>query len=329
MGVRVAFVGGGMVSDLHQAALASTPEMQLIGVYDIDPSVTEQRAREWGVKGYASLSELLGDDAIDAVYVLTPAETHVRIALECLERGRHVLVEKPVSDDPDEIKRLIAAARRVGRVAMPAHNYAYIPEFRRIVRLARQGSLGTIRGVWVHYALRHPESVAAAYGGVLGEVMIHHSYLTLALLGAPQWLHAGIHPGAWENHPFEDQAWMVWEYSNGTSAHLFATFAADDQSADPWTFIVKVIGTDGCASMTWRGAVFRNLKTSWFAFGLPIYEETYHYETRAFFEAIAMGVPPVSSLEDALMSTRIITAAYQAARSRQVVSQSNGETLRW
>src|SRR5437588_149715 len=81
--------------------------------------------------------------------------------------GRDVLIEKPVSPDPLEIDRLISVARSTGRVAMPAHNYAYTPEFQRIKRLVDDGSLGNVRGVWVTYALKHPESVASAYGGVL------------------------------------------------------------------------------------------------------------------------------------------------------------------
>jgi len=327
--IGVAFAGGGMVSDLHRAALASTPGLRLVGVHDADPGVAARRAAEWGVRAYAGLEEMLEDDAVHAVYVLTPAESHVPIARRCLERGRHVLVEKPVSRDPAEVDALIATARASGRVAMAAHNYAYIPEFRRISRLARDGSLGALRAIWVTYALKHPEAVAAAYGGVLEEVMIHHSYLTLAIAGPPERLHAGVHPGAWERHPAEDQAWMAWEYADGSSAFLFATFAADDNSADPWTFAVKVIGTEGSASMSWRSAVARNTRTSWFAFGLPVYEESYGHEAQALRDAIRSDAPLASTLEDAATSARLVAAAYEAARERRVVARGEDGRARW
>jgi predicted dehydrogenase len=185
----------------------------------------------------------------------------------------------------------------------------------------KAGELGAVRGVWVQYVLKHPESVAAAYGGILGEVMVHHTYLTLALLGAPRRIHAGIHPGAWSRHDAEDQAWMVWEYPSGSTASLFATFAADDQSADPWTFMVKVIGTAGSASLSWRGVVTESRRTPWFAFDTPIYHETYSREAEAFREAITLGTAAVSSLEDAATAARIVAAAYGAAHDHRVVDR--------
>lgn len=323
----VAFVGCGMVSPLHRAAVCETPGLRLVGVHDRDPDRTRARAEEWGVRAYSSVPELLEDGAVDAVYVLTPAASHVAVALLCLEAGRHVLVEKPVAHAAEEIERLEQAGRAARRVVMPAHNYAYTPEFQRLHRLLRGGELGRVRGVWVHYALRHPEEIAAAYSGVLDEVMIHHAYLALSLLGPPQHLHAGLHPGAWERLRQEDQAWMVWEYEGGETASLFATFAADDESSEPWTFQVKVLGTEGSAAFNWRGVVARNRSTPWFAWGLPIYEETYRHEAGAFRAAVTEGAPLLSSPAAAAACCRLIGAAREAAEHHEVVHR--GETHRW
>jgi predicted dehydrogenase len=325
----VAFIGGGMVSDLHQAAIRATPGLRLVGVYDAQVEVTRKRADAWQVQGYASLAQLLDDDRVQVAYVLTPPEAHVATAKECLERGRHVFVEKPVSYDPAEVETLLTASSATGRVAMAGHNYAYIPEFQRIVRMAREGGLGIIRSVWINYAIKHPEWVAAAYGGVLEEVMIHHTYLALALLGAPEHIHAGLHEPAWEKHKVEDQAWMAWEYPGGASAFMFASFAADDNSADPWTFMVKVLGTEGSATMSWRSVIFSNRTTSWFSMGFPLYEESYAHESRALHQAITSGAPAISSLADAATSARLLTAAYEAARGHKVVSQVANGSGRW
>ena len=317
--VGIAFVGAGMVSEVHQRALSAVAGASLVGVHDPDRARREKRAADWGVSVYADLDEVFQDDAVDAVYVLSPPETHVPIALRCIENGRHVLVEKPVSTVPEEIDELAATTHSRGElVAMPGHNYAYIPEFRRIVRLVEGGDLGTIRAVWITYAIAHPESVAASYGGVLEEVMVHHSYLTLALLGIPERVHAGVAEPAWAEHPAEDQAWMTWEYPGGVSAHLFASFAVDDDSADPWTFVVKVLGTQGSASMTWRSSLFRRALGT-LSVGIPAYEESYEHEAEAFRSAIARGTRLPSTLEDAAASARIVNAAYESARLRSAV----------
>lgn len=324
----VAFIGGGMVSELHQLALSSVPGMSLVGIYDLNTELTQKRAKEWDIKPYSSLDELLTDSAVQVVYILTPAETHVPLALRCIESGHHIFVEKPVSTSPEEIDRLIEASERCGCVVMPGHNYVYVPEFRRIVRLVRDGKLGTVRAMWINYAIKHPEFVAAAYGGVLEEVMIHHTYMTLALLGKPDRVYGGIYVGAWEQHPEEDQAWMTWEYPGGTTAHLFSTFAVDDNSADPWTFVVKVLGTEGSASMTWRSSIF-NRALGTLSFAIPVYEESYEGEARNLREAIERSIQPLSTLKDAATGARIITCAYEAAEGHRSITRMDGETARW
>jgi predicted dehydrogenase len=328
MTIGVAFLGAGMVSELHQLALSSVPGMSLVGLYDRDSARAQKRAQEWSITAYDSMDDLLNDENVDLVYVLTPAETHVELALQAIESGHHVFVEKPVSNRPAEIDRLIEASNRCGCVVMPGHNYVYVPEFQRIARLVREDHLGTVRAIWINYAIKHPEYVAAAYGGVLEEVMIHHTYMTLALFGKPERVYAGIYKGAWEHLPEEDQAWMTWEYAGGTTAHLFSTFAVDDNSADPWTFIVKVLGTEGSASMTWRSSIF-NRALGTLSFAIPVYEESYEGEARNLREAIERNVPLLSPLEDAATSARIIHAAYDAAENHTSVTQKNGENPRW
>ncbi|HEX4213905.1 MAG TPA: Gfo/Idh/MocA family oxidoreductase [Candidatus Dormibacteraeota bacterium] len=320
-GIGVGLVGLGMVSDLHRDALAEAGGIRLAAIHDIDPETLKRRAEEWDVRNHASLDAMLDDPEVEAVYVLTPAAAHVAIASRCLEAGRHVLVEKPVSHDPAEIEGLDRLAAGRGLVCMPGHNNAYTPEFRRLLRLRDEGELGTLRGLWVHYVLRHPEEIAAAYGGILEEVMVHHAYLALAVMGPPERIHAGIHPGAWRKLDREDQAWMVWEYPDGTTAYLFASFAADDLTTDPWTYLIKAIGTEGGTSISWRSAVGTRRRNPWFAFGIPIYLEAYRHETQAFAAAVRGEGAPASTLADAATSSRIISAAYEAARSHRVIER--------
>lgn len=316
----IAFAGAGRVAELHRDALARIDGANLTGIYDPNATLRAERAHAWGVRAYPSLHDVLADPAVQAVYVLSPAETHLEVALACLGRGRHVLVEKPVTFHAAEIDTLLAASQHAGLVAMPGHNYAYIPEFQRIARLVREGELGAIRALWVTYAIAHPEAVASVYDGVLKEVMVHHAYLTLALLGPPSRIMAGIAEPSWEHHPCEDQAWMTWDYDRRASAHLFASFAVGDESADPWTFVVKVLGERGSASLTWRSAFVRRAKGS-LDIGLPAYEESYEHEGRAFLAALGGGPAPLSTLADAAVAARIIDAAYESARQGAAVDR--------
>lgn len=324
----IGFVGCGRVAELHHAAIGSLPGTRLVAIHDARPDVLARRAAEWGVPACATEEALIGHPEVEVVFVLTPQEAHLAIAHRAIARGRHVFVEKPVSDDPAGIEALARAARSAGLVAMPGHNYAYVPEFVRLRDLVRRGDLGDIRAVFVTYIIRHEESVVAGLSGILAEVMVHHAYLATALLGAPQRVHAGRAEPAWVEHDQDDQAWMTWEYPRGLSAHLFASFAVEDMSGAPWTFLVRALGTRGTAEMNWRSALFeRPLGT--LAYALPAYEESYTGELAQLTAAVRSGAEPVSTLEDAALVARLLAAAHSAADGHRAVEREDGKGRRW
>ena len=295
--LRVGMIGTGMVAELHARAIREAGHLELVAVSDIDEARARRHASDWGVEFAPSADALINDDRIRAILILTPTQTHASIAESALSAGRHVLIEKPVGT-PQEIARLEQAAAERGLVCMPGHNYAYQPEFESVRRLVRDGTLGHVRALWITYILRHPEEVARHYGGVLDEIMIHHTYLALALLGKPESVFAGRMDPAWETHPADDQAWMTWHYPKGLSAHLFASFAVDDCTSDPWMFQVKVLGDRGGADYNWHSAVYQRPLGS-LPFAIPAYEDSYIHEHQAFASAIAGRRSLVSPLADA------------------------------
>jgi predicted dehydrogenase len=284
----VAFAGAGVVADLHHRALVANGEATLVGLFDPDQRVAATRSDEWGVRTYPDLSELVDAPDVDAVFVLSPGHTHEEVAEQALSAGKSVLIEKPVASAKG-CARLREMARESGLVCMPGHNYAYQPEFQRVLRLIRTGQLGEVRAMWVIYALKHDEELAAKYSGVLEEVMVHHAYLTYAALGWPARIYAGRAAPSWKKLLCDDQAWMVWEYEPGTVAQLFASFAVDDDTSDPWTFTVKLLGANGGATYSWRSVSVRPEFPEAHRFPLPCYEESYEHELRAFLKAARDG----------------------------------------
>src|SRR4051812_44059565 len=179
--VRIGFIGGGMVAELHAKAIARSETAVLAGLFDVDEGLAQRRSAEWSCATYESLDALLADGDIEAVLVLTPTQLHFEHARAALLAGKHVLVEKPVSRSSDEIEQLIELAAKQSRVCIPGHNYAYIPEYRRIKRLVRSDDLGIVRLVAVMFNIAHTEEVASHYDGVTWLVMPHHAYLTAGL----------------------------------------------------------------------------------------------------------------------------------------------------
>ncbi len=304
--IRVAFIGTGNVAELHQQAIASISSAKLVGVCGATWQETQTRAVQWNVRGYESLTEILNDTQVDVVFVLTPLQFHFEHAALAMRKAKHVIVEKPVAPSPDQIRELQNIAAGEGVRCLPGHNYIYAPEIRRAKPLIDRGDLGEICGLWIHFVIHHPEELTRAWPGALRQVGTHFYYLLLYLLGMPNCLYASKSRLHYKDVEQEDQFMVQLEMKNGALGSLFCTFACDDQTSDPWSFHLKVLGTNGGISYTWRSAIFnRPLGT------LPVsivpYEETFREMDSFLLErCIGNGESELSSLEHAAIAAELL-----------------------
>lgn len=320
--IGVAFVGAGIVAEMHGRGLAATPGARLISVYDPITANAKKISARFGGRACKTLDDLLEDEMVEAVQVLTPTNYHVSVALKAMQAGKHVLIEKPVAMTIREIQQLQAAAQKHRRVCMPAHNYIYVPSLQRAKRLITEQKLGQIAALWILYNIFHSNKIAAQCGsGVLRVICIHHAYSLLYLLGRPARVSATVSNVFHKQLKFEDQAAVTCEMPGGAVAHLWTSFAVDDPTNDPWTVLYKVLGTQGGITYSWNEAQFEDTRGP--AWGLPCYEDGFRGEIDYFINhAIRERKKPLSTLDDAVDALQIIEAAEQAARSgkRQTIN---------
>lgn len=311
--IGVAFIGAGVVAEMHGRALAATPGARLVGICDPVSAHARKIARKFGGRVYGNFQELLRDDSVVAAHVLTPTQEHAPIALELMRAGKHVLVEKPVAMTVPEIRQLQAAAEKYRRVCMPAHNYIYVPSLQRARRLISEGKLGRVASLWILYNIFHPDKIAAQCGtGVLRAICIHHAYSVLYLLGRPARVSATVSNAAHRKLKFEDQAAITCEFPGGAIAHLWCSFAVDDPTNDPWTVLYKVLGRRGGLAYSWNEAQFDDHGGP--AWGLPCYEDGFRGEIDHFINrAIRHNEKPLSTLDDAADALKMIEAAERSA----------------
>jgi predicted dehydrogenase len=319
--VGVAFIGAGAVSQWHAAAVDACVAAHLVGLYDVHLAEGQLAAQTYNCQCYETLEDLLADTAIDVVVVLSPLEQHYNHAQQILQAGKHAIVEKPVANTLAELEALIQAAAASGKHCIPAHNYIYAPGVRRIRSLIADGSFGQVTGAWILYNLYHPPEVAARYPGVLRQIMTHHFYSVLYLFGKPRRLTAMASETRTGKHILdrEDQVAVILEMADGALINLFASFAADDQTCDPWTVLYKVLGSGGGGMYSWRDSVVLQ-SAAGLSWRYPAYEDSFIQEIDTIVtQCILGGEQPLSTLEDAVVAQQLIEAAEEALETGRVI----------
>ncbi len=129
--LRVGVVGVGVMGANHARVFATLPGVELVGVADPSAQQRELVTRILGVPAVNHVDELLGP-GLDAVTIAAPTHLHHDIALKCLARGIHVLVEKPIASNVEEGREIIAAARRADAVLMVGHVERFNPAVQAI-----------------------------------------------------------------------------------------------------------------------------------------------------------------------------------------------------
>jgi len=317
--LKVGFLGAGDVSTLHAEAVHECPTAELAGLWNRTRARGIARAEEFGCRFFETPEALVEDPTLDAVFVLTNMETHLQYAELALAAGKHVLVEKPTASTIAEIEAMRTAAEASGKQCMPVHNYIYEPGLTRTRRLIDEGKLGDLVSVYVLYNIHHPEPVAARYPGVIRQILTHHAYILLYLAGPPSAvsaMKATINDGT---VPQENLAMATVEMQTGCLAHLCASFASDDHSGDPWTCLIKVIGTKGATRFSYRDWV-ENKPAVVHSQTYSVYPDTIKQTVRHFLErCVPNGEPPLSSLDDAITCQRIIEACETSVTERRTI----------
>lgn len=318
--INVGFIGAGDIAILHSRAIAKTHGAKLLGLWNRSQDRAAQRSKEFGCKNYPTPEALVSDPDIDAVFVLTDLGTHLKYTKLALEHGKHVLVEKPVGESVAQIEEMKALAEKKGVVVLPGHNYIYEGSMQRTKELVENGDLGKIISAYVMYNIHHTEEVAMRYPGVVRQILTHHSYILLYLVGKPVELSAIKASLHYKEYTEEDIAMVQMRLHNGALAHFCASYAADDHAGDPWTVMVKVIGTAGSTRYSYRDHV-ENKPGLVHSQTYTAYHGSVMNEVRHFLvDCLRFGVKPLSTLEDAITAQKMIEAAEKSIAEKRMVS---------
>lgn len=194
---RAAVIGAGHIAKQHLGALKSIDDVEVVGVCDLSPVTAEAIADRFDVpRWFTSHDEMLADTDPHVVHILTPAHTHVALSEACLARGRHVFVEKPLTEVTEDCEALIEEANRRDLWLIEDYNYLFNRGVQRIIDYQASGELGEVRHVDIQISLNlfspgsryadpdalHPSALSTL--GVFSDFLTHLCYLAHFFIGA-------------------------------------------------------------------------------------------------------------------------------------------------
>jgi predicted dehydrogenase len=176
---RVAVIGTGSLGQHHAriyAELAKAGLVQFAGVYDSKPETTRAFAEKYETRAFGSIDQAA--EFSDALSIVTPTTTHFGIARELLARGKHLLVEKPMTNNATQGLELVQLARAKGCLLQVGHIERFNPVFKYLESVATEP-----RFIEAHRLSPHPGRSADV--GVVLDLMIHDLDIVLAFVNAP------------------------------------------------------------------------------------------------------------------------------------------------
>ena len=180
----------------------------------------EAQRRSRDVRITTELSTVLADSSINAVVIATQATTHYGVAVAALEAGKDCLIEKPMTADVEQARRLRDLAQRTGRQLMVGHVFRYNPAINYVQRLLASGGLGELEYM---YFTRTNLGPIRSDVNVVWDLMSHDVSILLHLLNqAPTWVSA--HGAAYLRPECEDVAFATVGFQRGVVANLRASW---------------------------------------------------------------------------------------------------------
>lgn len=180
--LRVAVIGAGAMGRNHLRVLNDLEQVDLVSTADADVETARRAARRFGIEPYGDFIEMLDAQRPDAVVVATPTIMHREATLAAIERGIHVLVEKPIAFTVGDAQEMIAAARAAGLLLSVGHIERYNPAVVDLYRRLQGGELGRVFQIHARRLGPFPPRVRDV--GVVIDLAIHDVDIMRYLTGS-------------------------------------------------------------------------------------------------------------------------------------------------
>ncbi len=221
--INIGVIGYGYWGPNLVRNFAETPGAHLAAVADLDTAKLAVVQRRFpAAKTTTDFRELLNDPAIDAIAIATPVNTHFELALAALRAGKHVWLEKPMTETSDEARQLIDEAQRRSRVLLVDHTFIYTGAVAKMNEIIKSGDLGQ---VYYYDSIRVNLGLFQRDVSVISDLAVHDFSILDYLLGEHPVAVSANGTNHFPGTP-ENLAYVTLFYDSGVIAHTSVSWLA-------------------------------------------------------------------------------------------------------
>jgi predicted dehydrogenase len=272
--VRFGFIGAGAIAYYAADAVLSHPQAKLVAIQDphLERRTTMQKKHSLEF-AHEAVEEMLANKSVDAVYIAVPNKFHIPLAIQALEAGKHVILEKPFAMNAAEAEKAINVAKKAGLVFFVGMNQRFTADSQKIKQLVDEGVLGDIYHAKAYWRRRAgiPKlgtwfgNKEIAGGGSLYDIGVHmldlclwtiNNFEPVSVVGATytKFGNRGLGEGGWGLSDRSETAFDVDDFAsafirfaNGTTVTLDTSWACHQAVNNSDN--VEVFGTEGGATV--------------------------------------------------------------------------------
>ncbi|MFX1318979.1 MAG: Gfo/Idh/MocA family oxidoreductase [Promethearchaeota archaeon] len=307
----IGVIGVGAWGKHHVRVFSELEEANLVAIADRDADKAKSFAKKFKVIHYTQPSDLFRNKDIDAVTICTPTVTHADLALEAIASGKHVLLEKPMTDTVGQAQRVIDGAKAANILLMVGFVERFNPSVKTAAEFIDQGKIGElVLGSSRRLGPFVPGRVADI--GIIKDMAIHDIDISRFLVKQEATAVYAIAGNLY--HKYEDHANIVIRFNDKPTFFLECNWLTPRKLRG-----LNITGSEGVISLDYISQEVTIGTSQWEQKSNSAWDEPLKRELSHFVKSITEHQPPFTSGTDGLEALRIAEAALESARRKKII----------
>jgi UDP-N-acetylglucosamine 3-dehydrogenase len=311
--MKVGVIGCGAFGQHHVRNLCALEDVEVVGVADVDTERLSAMKEAFRVNTFSDYEQLLNLNP-EAVTIAVPTKIHKKVAMDALQKGIHVLVEKPIASTLEEGEQMIKTARKEGVSLMVGHVTRFEPTIIHLRNMIQQGDLGEV--VTISTKRVGPYHPRIRDVGIIIDLGVHDIDIISYLYGeqAHKIMAAAgrtIHPV----HEFEDHASILLIFDSNRSGLIDTNWLSPHKVRQ-----LTAVGTRSIVDIDYLENALTNYDSQWVRKAKLEPQEPLRTELKAFLASIEESKPVPISGEEGLYNLQVALAAIESYKKGHEVS---------